>query len=158
MGKPRFVVLQLNLYCSNRLNKKYWLRCILNFILKTQGHGFSGNVYNYKAYLTVVFFQTVRQTDSFIPPIYNTIWWGRLLLRHKHMSLSKEPPYNNDKQWITLYIKYTYRPVMWVRKLRNVTYWTGRSGMWLCYSLKTVQTVDEKWMMYTWWDEAEYIL
>ena len=58
------------------------------------------------------------------------------------MSLSKEPPYNNDKQWITLYIKYTYRPVMWVRKLLNVTYWTGRSGKWLCYSLKTVQTVD----------------
>ena len=86
--------------------------------------------------------QTDRQTDSFIPPIYNTIWWGRVLLRHKHMSLSKEPPYNNDKQWITLYIKYTYRPVMWVRKLLNVTYWTGRSGKWLCYSLKTVQTVD----------------
>ena len=102
--------------------------------------------------------QTDRQTDSFILPIYNTIWWGRLLLRHKHMSLSKEPPYNNDKQWITLYIKYTYRPVMWVRRLLNVTYWKGRSGKWLCYSLKTVQTVDEKWMMYRWWDEAEYIL
>ena len=102
--------------------------------------------------------QTDRQTDSFIPPIYNTIWWGRLLLRHKHMLLSKEPPYNNDKQWITLYIKYTYRPVMWVRRLLNVTYWKGRSGEWLCYSLKTVQTVDEKWMMYRWWDEAEYIL
>ena len=86
--------------------------------------------------------QTERLTDSFIPPIYNTIWWGRLLLIHKHMSLSKEPPYNNDKQWITLYIKYTYRPVMWVRKLLNVTYWTGRSGKWLCYLLKTVQTLD----------------
>ena len=29
-----------------------------------------------------------------------------------------------------------------VRKLLNVTYWTGRSGKWLCYSLKTGQTVD----------------
>ena len=90
--------------------------------------------------------QTDRQTDSFIPPIYNTIWWGRLLLRHKHMSLSKEPPYNNDKQWITLYIKYTYRPVMWVRKLLSVTYWTGRSGKWLCYSLKTVQMMRWGWI------------
>ena len=87
-----------------------------------------------------------RQTAYFISPIYNTIWWGS----HPTTIINNELHYIEN-------IHKPYRPVMWVRMSLNVTYWPGRSRTWLCNSLKTVETVDEKLMMYKWWNEGKYL-